>query len=212
MEWLKKLLEAQGLNAEQIKAITEGVDTNYKGYVPQHRFDEVNTAKKKAEDDLVERDKQLDKLKKDSGDNKTLQEQITQLQGENKTASDKYAADLKELQTNTALKMALTGQAHDPDLVSGLLDKTKIELDDQGNVKSGLDDQIKALQTSKAFLFVEKQEDTGNSFFFKGTKPAEGSGGKGDEGDKGGDFGKRMAENASKGNEGLAKARDSYFE
>lgn len=59
---------------------------------------------------------------------------------------------------NTALKLALNGQAHDPDIVAGLLDKTKIELDDNGAVKGGLDDQLTGLRESKGFLFVPKRK------------------------------------------------------
>jgi hypothetical protein len=173
MEWLKKLLEAQGLSADQIKTITEGVESNYKGWVPQHRFDEVNSAKKKAEDDLKDRDKQLEDLKKSSGDADALKKQIETLQGENKTAKEKYEADVKDLRLSTALKLALAGKVHDPDIVAGLLDKSKIEIDDAGGVKAGLDDQIKALQTSKGFLFVAEDGKPR----FKGAKPPEGGGG-----------------------------------
>lgn len=42
--------------------------------------------------------------------------------------------------------------AHDPKLVWGLLDKSKITRDAEGKV-SGLEDQITAMQESKAFLF-----------------------------------------------------------
>jgi len=180
MDWLKKLLEGKGLSEEQITAIVGGVEGNYAGYVPKHRFDEVNEAKKKAETDLKDRDKQLDDLKKTAGDNKELQDQITQLQADNKTAKDKYEADLKDLRLNTALKLALTGQAHDPDIVAGLLDKTKIELDDNGAVKGGLEDQVKSLRESKAFLFVPQQQQAGGGQQqFKGAKPHESGGGAG---------------------------------
>jgi uncharacterized protein YydD (DUF2326 family) len=145
-------------------------------WIPKSKFDEVNTAKKTAEDTLKERDKQLDDLKKSAGDNATLKEQIQKLQDDNKTAKDKYDADMKELRTSTALKLALTGQVHDPDIVASLLDKTKIELDDNGTVKAGLEDQVKALRDSKAFLFVE-QKPGGPQF--RGAKPPEGSGGAG---------------------------------
>lgn len=214
MDWLKKLLEAQGLTETQIKVITEGVGANYKTYIPQARFDEVNKAKKQAEKDRDTVNGQLEELKKSAGASEDLKKQIETLQADNKTAKEKYEADLKELRTNTALKMALTGQVYDADLVAGLLDKSKIELDDAGSVKAGLDDQIKALRESKAFLFVEKQPD-GQQFQFKGVKPAEGSDDKGKggggHGDKEGDFGKRLAEFA-KQNESLDKARQSYFE
>ncbi|MDG0056985.1 phage scaffolding protein [Paenibacillus sp. P2(2022)] len=175
MEWLRVLLEGQGVPADKIDAITKEVEEKYTGYVPKHRFDEINDAKKQLEGDLKERDKQLTDLQKAAGDVPALQDQITKLQADNKAATDKYEADMKELRMNTALKMALSGQAHDPDIVAGLLDKSKIELDDNGAVKGGLDDQLKDLRDSKSFLFVPKEE--GNTQpTFKGAKPAEGAG------------------------------------
>lgn len=143
-------------------------------WFPKEKFDEVNSAKKQAEADLKARDKQLEDLKKATGDAEELKQQIDTLQGENKAAADKYAADVKELQINTALKLALTADAHDPGLVAGLLDKSKIEINEDGTIKTGFDDQIKGLRESKAFLFVEKQEGKGTTF--KGSKPPEGSG------------------------------------
>lgn len=206
----KEQFIALGLSDDLAEKAAAASQEELKGYIPKARFDEVNDAKKQAETALVDRDKQLEDLKKSAGDSVALQEQITKLQAENKAAADKYDADMKDLRTNTALKLALAGNVHDPDLVLGLLDKSKIELDDNGNVKAGLDDQVKALRESKAFLFVP--EDKGGGFQFKGFKPPEGSGGdKGGGGSQAGDFGKRVAEFA-KSNEGLDKARASYFE
>src|SRR5690606_24724391 len=73
----------------------------------------------------------------------------------------------------TAIKLAVAGDAHDPDLVATLLDKSKIEVDEEGNIKAGLDDQLKALRESKAFLFVQK-EQTPQQPQFKGVSPADG--------------------------------------
>lgn len=145
-------------------------------WFPKEKFDEVNTAKKQAEADLKERDTQLVDLKKSTGDNKALQDQITQLQTDNKTASEKYEAEVKALKINTALKLALAGDTHDPDLVASLLHKEKIEINEDGTIKAGFDDQVKALRESKAFLFVEKQDGEPK---FKGAKPPEGGGNKG---------------------------------
>lgn len=209
MDWLKELLKAQGLSDVQIVAIVGGVETNYRSWVPEHRFKEVNDAKKKAEEDLKERDKQLETISKSAGDNKVLQDQIAQLQTVNRAASDRYEADLKDLRLNTAVKLALSGKVHDPEIVTGLLDKSKVELDEAGNVKGGLDDQVKALQTSKAFLFVP---DKSSQQHFKGMTPGEGktqgAGGSEDQSN----MGKRLAEQAAKQGEGLDKARESYFQ
>lgn len=208
MEWLKKLLEGKGLSEDQIKAITEGVEANYKNHIPKHRFDEVNEAKKQLEADLKERDGQLTDLKKAAGDNEDLKKQIEQLQGDNKKKDEDYQAKLRDMAVSTAIKLAVTGEAHDPDLITNLLDKSKIEVNEDGTIKTGLDDQIKALRESKAFLFVEKQD--GQQFQFRGVKPPEG--GDKSNGDSGsGDFGKRLADFA-KQNDNLNKVRQEYFE
>ncbi|MCC8435471.1 phage scaffolding protein [Brevibacillus sp. M2.1A] len=205
MDWLKELLKGMQLSEEQIKQITEGVEGNYKGYVPEHRFKEVNDAKKSLETTLKERDQQLTDLKKSAEGNETLQTKIKELEDANKQAADKYQTELKELRTNTALKLALNGKVHDPDLVSSLLDKTKIELDDAGNVKAGFDDQLKALQESKAFLFVP--EDKGG-FQFRGFQPADATGGGGGQQPN---IGKQLADQNKQSNEALQQAQANYF-
>ncbi|AQR77445.1 phage scaffolding protein [Paenibacillus larvae] len=207
MEWLEKLLEGKGLTDEQIQLIAGGVEENYKGHIPKHRFDEVNEAKKQLETEIKDRDKQLSELQKTVGDNQSLQDQIAKLQDENKKKEAEYQTKIKDLSVTNAIKLALNGQVHDEELVAGLLDKTKLELDESGALK-GLDDQVKVLQESKAFLFVQNDQTSPR---FKGASPADGVDGKGGEGGHDGDFGKRVADFA-KSNEGLEKARLSYFE
>ncbi|MCR8983267.1 phage scaffolding protein [Brevibacillus laterosporus] len=175
MDWLKKLLQELGISEEHIEKITGGVEENYKGYVPKHRFDEINDTKKELEGQIKDRDKQLTELKKNTGDNEDLKKQIETLQAENKTKGEEYETKLKDMQVSTAIKLALTGEAHDPDLIASLLDKSKIEINEDGTLKGGLDDQVKALRESKAFLFVEKQQEE-HKPTFKGATPADGSG------------------------------------
>lgn len=180
-------------------------------WFPKDKFDEVNNTKKRLETDLKDRDKQLADLQKAAGDVPALQDQITKLQEDNKAATDKYNADMQELRLNTALKMALSGQVHNADIVAKLLDKTKIELDDNGAIKGGLDDQLTGLRESDGFLFVPKEE--GNTQpTFKGAKPADGAGGKQDPVKGEPNYGKIAAQNKSADNEGLSKARESYFQ
>ncbi|MEK3788759.1 phage scaffolding protein [Paenibacillus sp. FSL K6-1230] len=181
MDWLRELLKKQGLDDAKIDAIVgEAGKELPKHFVPKSQYNDASEAKKQAEQDRDKVSSQLEELKKSAGDNQALKDQITKLQGENKTAKDEYDAKVKDLQLTTAIKLALTGQAHDLDIVAGLLDKTKIELDDTGTVKGGLDDQVKALRESRGFLFVPED---GNKPRFKGAKPPEG----GDPGGNGGE-------------------------
>lgn len=151
----KDELKALGLTDEQAEKVIEG----YKAYVPKSRFDEVNEAKKKAESTVAERDKQLDELKKTSGDAEALKAQIEKLQGENKEAAKKYATDLKALQVNSAVERALTAAgAKNNKAVKALLnDLDKAELD--GEEVKGLADQIKKLKEGDdtKFLFNDSK-------------------------------------------------------
>lgn len=162
----KEELIALGLNEEQAGKVLEG----YKGYVPKSRFDEVNAAKKAAEDTVKERDKQLEDLKKASGDSEALKAQIAQLQADNKAAADKYAADLKAVQINSAVEKELTAAgAKNLKAVKALLEGLdKAELDGE-NVK-GLADQIKKLKADEGTKFLFDEAGAG----FKGVKGGEG--------------------------------------
>ena len=168
MDWLKELLKAAGIEESKLDGLIGDVNKELpKHFVPKSQYNEVAEARKKAEKDISDRDKQLEDLKKSGGDADALKAQIDKLQADNKTAKEQYESDLKELQLGNALKLALSGQVHDADLVTGLIDKTKIELGEDGSIKAGLEDQIKGLRESKAFLFAE------NKPTFKGANPAD---------------------------------------
>lgn len=162
----KEQLLALGLNDEQVAKVLEG----FKGFVPPTRFNEVNEAKKNAEALLAERDTQLAELKKGIGANEELQKQIETLQLENQKASEKYQADIKQLQISNIVERELMGAgAKNLKAVKALLNLDNVELD--GETIKGLGDQIKGLQKSDGFLFNQK---TDNEALPSGTKPAEG--------------------------------------
>ncbi|PKM69172.1 MAG: hypothetical protein CVU95_00900 [Firmicutes bacterium HGW-Firmicutes-2] len=157
----KEEFVAIGLTEDMATKAAEASQTELKGFIPKVRFDEVNDAKKKAEDGLKERDTQIETLKKTSGDSETLKAQIEELQKANKEADEKYQADLKETRLSSAIKLALTGKVHDDDLVAGLFDKTKLILGDDGKV-TGLDEQLSSIKESKAFLFKTENNQNQN--------------------------------------------------
>jgi hypothetical protein len=157
-----------GLTEEQATKAAEASAEELKGFIPKSRFDEVNDTKKKLEEDIKTRDTQLEELKK--VDAAGLQQKITDLQNENKTAKEKFDADLKKLQIDNAVEKALIGaKSKNVKAVKALLDLEKAELD--GETIKGLDDQLKKLKEGEdtKFLFdVETKQNT-----FKGVKPGE---------------------------------------
>jgi len=154
VEWLKELLKKAGIEDSKLDQIVGDINkTLPEHFVPKVRYNEVAEAKKKLEADVAERDKQLDELKKAAGASEELRKQIETLQAENKAAKEKYEADLKELKLSTAIKAAIAGKVHDEDLVAGLFDRSKLVLD--GDKVVGLEEQLKTLQESKAFLFKQ---------------------------------------------------------
>lgn len=136
-------------------------------YVPKARFNEVNEEKKALQSALSDRDKQLDALKKGAGDNDDLKQQIKDLQAANKKAAEEYEASMKDMRLMTAIKIAVASDAQDVDIVSGLFDKTKLIVGDDGKI-TGLDEQLTALKQNKPFLFKPQTTPIG------GYKPAGG--------------------------------------
>lgn len=164
----EKLME-WGLTEEQANKVMEGLNGSF---VTKARFNEVNTELSAAKKTIGERDAQLETLKKASGDTQALQDQITQLQADNKKKDEDHANEIKALKISNAVDVALTNaKAKNNTAVKALLAAflEKAELADDGTVK-GLDDEIGKLTKGEdtAFLF-----DTSGKAKFKGAKAAE---------------------------------------
>lgn len=156
MDWLKELLKKLGVDETKIDGIiTEAGKEIPKHFVPKSQYNDLSEAKKKTDKDVADRDKQIEELGKTAGLSEELKKQIETLTTENKAAAEKHASELKELTLSNAIKSALAGKVHDEALAAGLFDKTKLVID--GDKVVGLDEQIKTLKESKAFLF--KPED-----------------------------------------------------
>lgn len=147
-----------GIEEELAKKCETAVADLLKGYIPKARFDEVNTAKNSAEALIKERDKQLEDLKKSTGDAEELKKQIETLQADNKAKDEAHQAEIKQLKIDNAVEAALVGaKAKNNVAVRALLkDLDKAELAEDGTIK-GLAEQLTALQKSDSYLFEAKE-------------------------------------------------------
>ena len=142
-----------GLTDEQATIVTE----KYVNMVPQGRFNEIVEEKNSLKTQLAERDKQLKELEKSVGDNKELKEQIEKLQTDNKTAAEKYAKELFDLQLNNAVDIAITGaKGKNSKAIKALLDLEKADLKD-GKV-IGLEEQLSNLKKSDPYLRLKSNQ------------------------------------------------------
>lgn len=146
MDWLKELLKKLGVEDSKIDgAIADAGKEIPKHFVPKSQYNDVSTAKQQAEKDVAERDKQIEDLSKAAGLSDDLKKQIDQLKTDNKTAKDKYDADLQQIKLDNAITAVLTGKVHNEKVVTGLIDKTRLIFGDDGNLV-GLDEQLTGLK------------------------------------------------------------------
>jgi hypothetical protein len=150
----KEELVKLGLTEEDAEKGVKASEEELKGFVPKSRFDEVNEARKHAEDSVKERDKQIEGLKESAGDAEKLKQQIEQLQQDNKQKDSNHALEIKKLKIDNAVDSALNAaKAKNLKAVRALLDLDKAELDESGNVK-GLAEQIKKLSEAEDSKFM----------------------------------------------------------
>lgn len=130
-----------GFTEEQAIKASEASQNELKTFVSKTNFDEVSTIKSKLEEDIKQRDRQIEDIKKSTGVAEELQTKITE-----------YQKQIKDLKINSAIKSAVAASTHDSDLVASLFDKSKLILSDDGKV-GGIDEQLKIFQKDKPFLF-----------------------------------------------------------
>lgn len=149
----KEELVKLGLDEETAEKVANASAEELRGFVPKSRFDEVNNAKKTAEDTVKERDQQIESLKS-AGNVDDLKQQITTLQNENKAKDEAHAAELLKVRIDSDVEAALTeAKAKNHKAVKALLDLEKAELGDDGKVK-GLREQIAALTKAEDSKFM----------------------------------------------------------
>lgn len=161
----KEDLIAMGLTEEQAKKVMDSLDGNF---VTKTRFNEVNEENKTLKQSVADRDKQLEDLKKSSGDNAELKKQIETLQQQNAEQQKAHEAELKQLKLDNAIDTALTAAgAKNVKAVKPFIDTTKIKLGEDGKL-TGIDEQLKEVQKTEGYLFAEKQQKQQT---FKGFQP-----------------------------------------
>lgn len=157
----KEELIALGLSEEQAQKVMGAFD----GYVEKTKLDEVSKENQTLKASVADRDKQLEVLKKSSGDNAELKKQIEALQQQNAEQKKLHDAEMSQLRLDNAVDSALTAAgAKNIRAVRALIDLSKVKLGDDGKL-AGWDEALKSVHESDPYLFAE------NNTVFKGFEP-----------------------------------------
>ena len=162
MEWLRALLQEQGVSDDQIeKIVASAAKESPKHVIPKDKYNELSTAKSLLDTQILERDEQLTKLQKQVKGNEDLENTIKELQKANETAKEKYEADMHAQKIESAIDLALTGaKARNLTAAKALLDREGISLDKDGKTVIGLADKVKALVDSEDTKFMFDSAET----------------------------------------------------
>ena len=147
----RETLKEHGLTDEQIDFVMaeNGKDIN----ALNEKVNGLTSERDGLQQQITERDTQLNGLKKSAKDNDELQDQIKQLQEANKSAQQKYQNDLAAQTKSFKIEGALRdAKARNVKAVLSLIDTDKVEVAKDGSL-SGLTDQIDAVKKSDGYLF-----------------------------------------------------------
>lgn len=139
-------------------------------FVPAEKYNGANSGKTSAENALKAAAEAL-KAIGGSGDPAKIADDVKNVQTTISNLQTTHDAEIKKINKNAALRMALNGKVHDPSDIIGLLDLEKIEVSDDGSLKTDLEAMLKPIKESKAYLF--KEESKPGAPDIKGAKPAE---------------------------------------
>ena len=149
---IKEELKALGIPDDVADRIVEDYGKNYVSKAQFNtKLEELKAAKAEKEAMV----KEVDGLRKSNKDNEALAAQIDEMKKSAKEREKQYQDSMNQFKLDSAIEMALTtAKARNPKAVRSLLDGGKLKLNEDGTV-SGLDEQIKALKESDAYMFED---------------------------------------------------------
>ena len=161
LEYLKKILgDEEGQKAyDKISKDKDNVllvdDKKAPKYAEKVDLDTANETLKQYKKDIAKRDKDLLDLQGKVKDNEELNTEIETLKKANQKASEDYETKLNQINFDTKFEKALGAyKPKNAKALKALLDMEKVKLDGENFL--GLEDQVKALKESDAYLFGEE--------------------------------------------------------
>lgn len=168
MEWLKEILNNEELTAKQKQeAIQKELP---KSFIPKTKYNEKVEELNATSQKMEELKGQVENLSKSSEEADKLKEQLENIKGEFDTFKAESEKRVHNVQKKQAIERGLMGANANPDtidLLTGLFDIEKLQLDSKGNIVDW-EECLKPIKESRKSLFGEVK--------IKGDDPHKGSG------------------------------------
>ncbi|HAM86310.1 MAG TPA: scaffolding protein [Lactobacillus sp.] len=146
-------LKTMGLTDDQIESVMMAYGKELNPLKEQ--INSLTSERDSLQQQVVDRDSQLDDLHKNAGENDDLKATIKRLQDDNKAAEAKYKNDLAAKEKGFKIESALRdAKAKNVKAVISLLDTEKVSVGKDGTLE-GLTDQLDALKQSDGYLFEQ---------------------------------------------------------
>lgn len=157
-------LKTMGLTDDQIESVMMAYGKELNPLKEQ--INSLTSERDSLQQQVVDRDSQLDDLHKNAGENDDLKATIKRLQDDNKAAEAKYKNDLAAKEKGFKIESALRdAKAKNVKAVLSLIDTEKVNVQKDGTL-DGLTDQIEAVKKSDSYLF--DTENAGQPIKFGG--------------------------------------------
>lgn len=144
-------LKEMGLNDDQIASVMTAYGKEMNPLKEQ--VDSLTSERDNLQQQVSDRDDQLDDLRKSAGKNQELEAQIKQLQDDNKAAATKYQNELAAKEKGFKIEGALRdAKAKNVKAVLSLIDTDRVSVKKDGKL-DGLTDQLDAIKQSDGYLF-----------------------------------------------------------
>lgn len=163
---VENALKGKGKDGKDIDIVVG----NDGSYVPADKYNGMVGGKTSAENALKTAAEAL-KAIGGSGDPSKIADDVKVARETISTLQKNHEAEIKRINKNSALRLALNGKVHDPSDIISLLDLDSIDVDDAGVLKTDLESMLKPIKESKSYLFVE--ENKPDKPDIKGAKPGE---------------------------------------
>lgn len=153
----KAFLLEQGISEEQATAVIDGMAENKFFLTGEEKLDEryekLKQQKAELQNDLAAANTLVDDLKKSSKDSQGLQDKISSYKTQIEELNQQREQDRKD----SAIEMALKeNKAKNTKAIKALVDLEKVQLSENG--LEGLDDQLKKIKETDAYLFDQKEK------------------------------------------------------